>query len=566
MIYLKRSRLCLVATVVCSLVSLTAWGKVLVKESGNVMSYSFDVEGVSYEKISIEDKEFNHVKLNGVDGYQSYFIKVGSPAIPVIKFYVDGLVDSNANFDRNRETAVLPDGLKLAPNQPSLVKKPDKKRAFVMTEGIYNRKAFYPDIDYKIEPAGSIRGTPRTLVTIFPYRYNPVTNEHRISKNISLTFKIQKPKEPTGKKTIAFVVGKNFVDSPSLAKYIQFKQELGYNTQNIIVEPSYTAKDIRAELKKLYANSALNLSYAILVGDAEDVPGYTSSHAAERDDGDDDGLGDDDRIYQTDHYYRAIDTNDYIKDVNGPDIGVGRISIKSEEQLAVILDRYIRYQKGNFSDTSWLPKASFLGSSDEDFFQVSEGTNNYVIDTFTSKKGYFGYFPSSLAENGKVKGGDRFYPKTHSATRQDMAKAARDGRSLFVYTGHGNETGWEDFIDEDVRALKNKNFMPFVLSFACLTARYTEDEVYAELWQRHPAGAIFFWGSYNPSMWDEDDIVERRLFDAIFINNTLEFSAMTHFAMSELWKVYNGGGYSRYYWENYTMFSDPSISLKVIAK
>jgi hypothetical protein len=102
-----------------------------------------------------------------------------------------------------------------------------------------------------------------------------------------------------------------------------------------------------------------------------------------------------------------------------------------------------------------------------------------------------------------------------------------------------------------------------VISNACITGDFREDESFAETWIRHEFGAIMFFGSMDSSYWDEDDILERRMFDGIFTLNKQNFGEITDFGLSETWRHYGGEEKSKYYRETYHMFGDPSLKLKI---
>ena len=70
-----------------------------------------------------------------------------------------------------------------------------------------------------------------------------------------------------------------------------------------------------------------------------------------------------------------------------------------------------------------------------------------------------------------------------------------------------------------------------------------------------------FWGSLWTSYWDEDDILERRMYDGIFQKGKSTFADITSNALSEHWRHYGGAGKSEYYWETYVSFGDPSPKL-----
>ena len=98
----------------------------------------------------------------------------------------------------------------------------------------------------------------------------------------------------------------------------------------------------------------MNLKYVLLIGDDDDLPGQKARYI----------------MGSTDHYYRSIDTSDYYTDINGPDLGVGRISAKNNRQLDAIFKKLTKYQIGEFSDENWLDHISFIATDDR--YKVAE--------------------------------------------------------------------------------------------------------------------------------------------------------------------------------------------------
>ncbi|HEX4924845.1 MAG TPA: C25 family cysteine peptidase, partial [Bdellovibrionales bacterium] len=296
-----------------------------------------------------------------------------------------------------------------------------------------------------------------------------------------------------------------------------------------------TPDELRAQLQQIFQATKGGLQHVLLVGDHEDVPGKQGLHIRG----------------PTDHYYRAIDTADYATDINGPDVNVGRFPAANEEQLAAMVAKSIRYQTRQFKNVSWVGKAAWLATHDR--WQVAEGTHNHVIQTHTAPSGYIGMVPFA-----NMPGGDQLYPITHKVTRQQIMSAFGEGRGWIQYSGHGTYSGWEDMNQAEVRALAS-DALPFVVSNSCLTGDYSQAETFAETWIRHPQGAIFFWGSVDLTYWDEDDILEKKQVDGMYLVNRRTFGEITNYALSELWRHLGGEGRSKYYWETYTSFGDPSI-------
>ncbi|MFH1335807.1 MAG: C25 family cysteine peptidase [Candidatus Zixiibacteriota bacterium] len=138
------------------------------------------------------------------------------------------------------------------------------------------------------------------------------------------------------------------------------------------------------------------------------------------------------------------------------------------------------------------------------------------------------------------------------------------GRTILCYSGHGSESGWSSvpFNQTDVQNLTNPEKYPFVLSHACLTGRFNVSESYGETWVKTAGDAgMAFWGASNYTYWDEDDILEKRMFQAAFAETCLSIGSMTDKALWYLYQYYGGEGLSRYYLDAYNVMGDPSVDL-----
>lgn len=516
-----------------------AEAKVSINKGALGTTYDVTVDGIDWQDLTLDQKGFVRPVLQGVKGYEGVLFKEGAPAIPVVRFYVDGEVKITAAEPAANK---ISSPKHLVPNQPSVAKRPGATALFTMDSEKYQSSEFYPSQPYEVTPAGSVRGVTRSLVSLYPLAYSAATKEFRFRG----AFRVEANKGFAPKETVrdffAFVVGSQYVGSPSLAAYAASKRDLGYEVRYINVgTDANTPDEIRAKLQVLFRETNGGLKYALLIGDVEDVPSRSSTIIS--------GV--------TDHFYRAIDTDDYATDINGPDIGVGRISVKTEEQLAVVFAKYAKYQQGQFASEAWLKKAAFLATDDR--YEVAEGTHNYVIQSYTTPKGYTGQFPTV-----DIAGGDELYAITHRATKADVVAALQEGRTIVDYSGHGATTFWAgpELQQADVRSLQNESALPFVVSNACITGDFRVDESFAETWQRSATGAVAFWGSMDSSYWDEDDILERATFDAVYRDKVLNFNQLTNYGLGENWKHYGGAGKSAYYWETYHFFGDPSLLLR----
>jgi subtilisin-like proprotein convertase family protein len=545
---LRPERLCRFAVSVLAslgLIATAAAGKVSVTQDNGVTVTHVQVEGVKTGTIAVEGTNFTALSLQGVSGYEAIDYQVGRPQIPVVRFFVEG--EPVITYSAAKAGPAIESGLKIQPNQPSRVKRPDEKTALVLDKEFYNRKQT-KNVPFKISAAGSVNGVQHYLVTLYPVQYDPAGNSWSLISDFKVTVRQVAKKsaqEGTGDKEIfAFVVGAKFHNNQALLDYAALKEKLGYAVEFINVTASDTPETIRAALQAVYNRTGSTLKYALIIGDAEDVPGHESGIIA--------GV--------TDHYYRAIDTNDYATDINGPDIGVGRVSVATPAQLEVVLAKFTRYTNGQFAAEDWLNEIAFIATNDR--WEVAEGSHNYAIQTHTGPNRYTGIFPQPVTD-----GGDQLYAITHRVSDAKVVEVMSMGRTIINYSGHGSTDSWAgpNISQDNVRSLTDPDALPFVISNACITGDFRVAESFGETWQRHHAGAVMFWGSMDSTYWDEDDILERAMYDGIYRDGRLQFHDITTHALSEHWRHYGGEGKAKYYWETYVTFGDPSLELRTSA-
>ena len=533
-----------------ALMALASWGRVEITKSIYDTTYKFEVEKVNVANTKLAGQNFSKLSLVGVDGFTGIHYERGLPEIPVISFYVfaDSEQDVQVYLERNKSAQDEVSALshEIVPSQDSLAKIKGAKVPFVklsLDKGI----GYWPEAEYNVQFAGSIKGKAKWLVTLYPVSYNTAMPEYKLIKNFEV--KVLNPaqvkaKEEAKKDAMVFVVGKNFKSAAAVKKYAAFKTQMGLVVKTIVFGEDVTDDvTLRKAIQAVYRDPSLNLKYAFIIGDIEDVGSHKAANLT---------------VGVTDHYFRAIDTDNYDADMNGPDIGVGRITPKTEAELNKIIDKFIKYQTGVFANEEWLKHPAFVATDDR--YQIAEGSHNYVIDTYTSKLNYTGVFP-----NNPQIGGDKLYAITHKVSNPTVVSTLKSGRFIIDYSGHGATTYWAGptVTQDDVRSIGQTDAYPFVIGNACITGQFTIPESFGETWIKN--SAIMYWGSMDSSYWDEDDILERAMANRIFSEGVREFGDFTNYALSEVWKKYQGANRSKYYWETYVTFGDPSIHLRANA-
>jgi len=311
-----------------------------------------------------------------------------------------------------------------------------------------------------------------------------------------------------------------------------WKSQKGYDVTVVAtsdIPGGNTKENIKSYIEDAYDTWAVPPTFVLLVGDT----GYISHW-----------VGTQSSSPSTDLYYVTMDgTSDW-----QPDIWIGRFSCTSAAQVTNLVNKTVEYETFDLtSGTDWIKKAVFMAS--EDNYTVSEGTHDYVIREHLDPAGY---------------ASDRLYSHTYNATTAQVTAAFNNGRSLGIYSGHGAVTYWADgpqFTATNVNALTNSDMLPLVHSYSCLTGQFSSS-CFGETWiNATDKGALVFWGSSVTSYWDEDDVLEKGSFEALFDEGYTWACGISHRALYHLYTHYSGGGSTRRYFEMYNILGDPSVEI-----
>ncbi|MFO7626119.1 MAG: C25 family cysteine peptidase, partial [Candidatus Fermentibacteraceae bacterium] len=215
-------------------------------------------------------------------------------------------------------------------------------------------------------------------------------------------------------------------------------------------------------------------------------------------------------------------------------------------QAVLMAQRVIDYESST-GVFAWVQKLLWIASNDN--YSISEGTHNYCIDTYATPRGYMS---------------TKVYPHSGGTAAQAVT-AINGGVSMITFSGHGSSTSWADmsFGSSDFNQLTNDGMFPGVLSHACNTGQYNVGTCWAETWTRTPGrGGLYFWGSWPSTYWGEDDIQERAEYE-FFLGDDVHWPmGYMNGGLLAVFTYYSGGGRSKYYYEAYHLFGDPSVMTK----
>ncbi|MDD3557944.1 MAG: C25 family cysteine peptidase [Melioribacteraceae bacterium] len=517
-------------------------------EEGNNF-YKFIVEVPSFQTNIVSEEDENYV-LFSVDGY-GIKSEIGLPQLPQLTFNliidkhnlpkVLSFVEKSIN-ERTLDAKVYPFQEPWPKNIPKEERKFTINRDYYLSDG--NEKESLINIS---EPF-IVRGVAAVRITLNPFRYNPSADKLTIVES----FEIELQSSTSAAKNItcnrnyhelfsnAFVNyqgnarldGNNYliITDPQfeadLAAFAAHKTSRGYNVSIVNTNATGTTTTaIKSYIQNLYDNIATRPSYVLLVGDVGDIPGWT---------------GDGEGSPNTDLHYALLDGTDYYADLS-----IGRFSVTNSTQLENIITKTI-FMENNIGS---LEKNNvFMASTDNSY--ITEGTHNYVIDNFFEPDGY---------DNLKL------YTDTYNATTQQLIDALNDNKIFAIYSGHGGTTSWADgppLSQSQVNDLTNTVF-PFVYSFACITGQYEYAECFGETWIRTDNGGSAFYGSSVNSYWDEDDVLERKIFEVMFVDEITQITPM--FDLGKIYLVNHFGSMTSTmirYLEMYNLMGDPSLDTK----
>ena len=505
--------------------------------------------------------------------------EVGAPNLPVVRRDIEVPFGAEISLEvlalTSRTTTLAEAGLTgpIAPVQAPQPKCGDPLAANEPAAEIYGAAAAYPEAPVRIAGEYTVRGHRVVTVEIWPVAYTPATGGLELISEVSFRLKLagsdlaatnaeaERLRSDAfetilarnilnynqGRGAIAAKTPENYliitadVYEAGLADFVALKQSQGFNVTlaNLTTVGGTTTTAIKNYIVAAY-NGANPPAYLLLVGDHNDgaeslpawpFPGY---------------------IYYTDLFYGTMGgASDYV-----PDMHIGRFPVRETSQLANMVSNNRYYEDDVTGAEDWVKKAAFLATDDSGNYDIAEGTQNYVINTYTLPKGYSGIFP-----NNPQAGGDKLYAITYNAESADVVASINDDRVMVIYTGHGSPTSWAgpSLGQAQVRALTGV-ISPYVVGHACVTSDFTTNESFGDTWViQNGKGALTYVGTSNNSYWDEDDVMERVIFDTLYAD-PLDVPSVGEIKWAGLMAVQTTYPSSaNYYWEEYHLFGDPSL-------
>ena len=549
-------------------------------ELGDIQSQIISTKGGDFVEISAND-----YSLTGQEGLPKlpYSLKI-------ISVPVGASVETNIRIKSQSTINLMNRGIsyKVIPAQPSVEKCVDKKDVpFVINNDYYNTNQRLNQNPVTVKEIGYMRGNRLFEVAFYPVSYNPVTNDINVinSADVEISFVggDYSATEELKAKTSSFmfegiaaksvfnytnntrtslenyplgyviVTPSNFLDT--LEPFINWKKEQGYDVTIATTETiGSTTTSIKNYMQGLWdAATAENPapSYLLIVGDTQQVPAFTGST---------------DSGHVTDLNYVRLQGTDYL-----PEMYYGRFSATSVSQLEPQVNKTLMYEKYEFSDPSYLERATLIAGVDGSWAPThGNGTLYYGSQNyFNSAHG----FDATTYE----------YPASGSSASAIISDV-NAGLGFLNYTAHGSETTWHDpqMTISNINSFSNDEMYPVVVGNCCLTNHFNTATCFGEAWLRASNGAVIYIGGTNSTYWDEDywwsvghftptststpsfASTGHGTYDGLFHEHGEAFEDWAHTAGGMIVTgnmTVQGSSSTRknYYWEIYSIMGDPSL-------
>ncbi len=214
--------------------------------------------------------------------------------------------------------------------------------------------------------------------------------------------------------------------------------------------------------------------FVLLAGDDNEIPAMRVQRTWYQE------LNDND-IVPTDYYYGDLKgnwntDNDEIYGENDdgdeiidwlPDVYVGRLPASNKEEMGMLVNRILKYEKNPDTTSSWFNRAVLAGGESDEL--TDEGyLKELVKDNFL--RGY------NITRLYYLNNYEHEYPLDYSNTRNQLSI----GQSIVNLAGHGSYSGiaqcltCQIFIDTDTNPANN-HMLPLVYSDSCDTGAFDQD-------------------------------------------------------------------------------------------
>ena len=500
-------------------------------------------------------------------------LDVGMPQLPAISELVAIPEGAEAEVQIDESFYVTLENYNVYPFQTPLLE--DESRGGLEKDNsFYGEDTFYPENLAELGQAGIWRNLNVVNLRAYPVAYNPYRDELKVytSVTVKITYSGLNLGYPTGspvspgfdnifKHSIAnysflhmpvkqpdtgggfiteaydylIIAADAYVDD--MSSFATWKNSIGLATTIVpLSSVGYTVQAIKDYIVSEYQTNGI--SYVLLVGNENEIPGYT-------------GYGS-----FSDYYYALVDGGD-----DYADIGVGRFCVHSVEQLDWMIEKSVAYE-GNPVGGEWLENALLVAHLQNAPYKYQQCKEEIRTAAETQSGTYSVLYPNFTTAYGadEAHGGD-------AATNADVIDYINHGQRVVNYRGHGDNNIWwswnitsQHFGPAQVDSLDNGAMTPVVFSIACYNANLQYGPwCLGECFTLREDGAAAFLGATRPSYTVANHTYDKKIFAAIFDEGINAVSDASNIAATEMIIQHGGAGLANA--RMYLWLGDPALEV-----
>jgi len=333
-----------------------------------------------------------------------------------------------------------------------------------------------------------------------------------------------------------------------LGDFVSFKNSQGFDVDVIALsEAGVSASLIKSTIANKLAEDPM-LEYVLLLGDVDGFASFPSFY-----------YGPDNDV--SDQKYTHI-----LGDDNIPDVFIGRLSIDSLSDLAVIMAKTIQYVTNPLLyDSDWLSRGLIVAGN---------YSNSYPIPITPKWTSY--WLRDELLDYGYNQIDTVFYPPVQQGAPY-IIPSINNGVGIVNYRGWGDANGWHypEFHTDDVNDLNNGWLTPVFFSWVCNSNDFANnvDPCLSESVLRGgtpsiPKGGVAFIGPSDLHTSTKfNNVINAYTYDAMLNHGVVELGPAMQAGQSGLLKEFpaqNGPGQAQeFYAHVYNILGDPSLPIYI---
>ncbi|MHC4618751.1 MAG: C25 family cysteine peptidase [Planctomycetota bacterium] len=563
----------------------------------------YDFADFTRQSLSIDGRTYTKIVLTG----EGAKMKKGAPDLPHVCRSVIIPDDARMAVSVVDSSYYEIEDIDIVPSKGPILRNVSPAEVLYTFGEDYQADAFYPEPLATLGDPYILRNHRGIVVTVNPFRYNPVQRILRVYTEITVevaaagpgTVNVLKrrarpraagpsfatiykshflnyrgPRRPHPKKPdrgggsvlesyspldedgeMLIIVHDDWEDD--VEQFADWKTSLGIPTtiapvDDIDANTPPSADKIKEYIQDFYDSNDHDLAFVLLVGDSGQVPPIVASGGA------------------SDPSYSKLAGSD-----NYPDIMVGRFSATSSSHVDTQVERTIDYELMKPRGDAWFWRGTgiavdeYTGDDGEKDWEHLRKIRGQLLDP------NYDYTSVDELYQGSQGGADA----AGTPTASTIATCINAGRGLINYSGHGRKdywvyrnppkTGtWYDFFSNgNVNGLLNDNELPFIFSVACSVGDFDGGSAcFAETWLRathstsgDPTGAVGFYGASRTQYWSPPMEAQDEFNSLIVNEGYTSFGALCFAGSCSMMDKYGSSGVTMF--NTWIVFGDPSLNI-----